>query len=139
MSWKFARLLPDPLKTSTLRSTLSAKPFDAAGEEAVPQPELRKAFKFDHCFIVSICEINNSKRTDRCSVYAEPSKFIVEASKLAEEQLLSPAAFIHCQSRGQSQKSDKDGTADHQESSHMVAGQCATPRVDGAIYFEEQL
>lgn len=39
-----------PLKTSSLTSTLSAKHFNAAYEDVVPQPELRKGFKFDHCF-----------------------------------------------------------------------------------------
>lgn len=67
---------------------------------------------------------------ERCSVYAEPSKFIGEASELAEEQLLSPTPFIHCQSRGQTQTSDKDGTPDHQKSSQPVAGQCAAPQLE---------
>lgn len=57
-----------PLKAFSLRSALSTKPCDAACEEAVPQPELRKGFTSDHCFIVSICKINHSQKTKKDAV-----------------------------------------------------------------------
>lgn len=65
---EMCKAAPWSSKTSSLRSMLSAKPFDAACEEAVPQPELWKDFKSDHRFIVSIFEINDSKRTKRDAV-----------------------------------------------------------------------
>lgn len=63
------------------------------------------------------------KEKEKRSVCAEPSQLVGEASELAEEQLLSPTPFIHCQS-------DKDGTADCLEPSHPVVVQCPAAQME---------